>query len=197
MRSFFKFGAAVLGLALTTSAVRAGGDIPFSYTGVGGNIPDGNFSAFSLDLPAEIQNVLSLELVINDLSHTHPDDLKIFLIHPFQGVISILQDQGDGLDLSNVTVTFRDDAAAAAPDEGQILAQAYRPLGLANGTDGGLGQFVGVAGAGMWNLLVIDDSAGDTGSFRSFTLNGTYVPEPMTLSLLAFGALAAIRRRTR
>jgi len=194
MRIFSATMAAIAALGLGSTA-NAGGGIPFSATGAGGQIQDAFFSTFTLNVGPEVEQVLTLQLDITGLSHTHPDDLKVYLIHPFAGVNIMLEDQGDSFDLDGANLTFLDSASSAAPDEGQILSQAYRPLGLVRGVDGGLGDFVGISGAGTWSLLVIDDSAGDQGRFTSFTVSGTYVPEPMTLSLLAIGAVAAFRRR--
>jgi hypothetical protein len=50
-------------------------------------------------------------------------------------------------------------------------------------------------GTGNEALLLVDDSPDDIGMIDSFTLRGTAVPEPMTLSLLALGAFATLRRR--
>lgn len=58
------------------------------------------------------------------------------------------------------------------------------------------GQFQGLSGITF--EVFSYNSAGDSTKavdFDNFTVNGTVVPEPMTLSLLAVGALALIRRR--
>ena len=43
--------------------------------------------------------------------------------------------------------------------------------------------------------VLADDSKIGDGSFESFTISGTIVPEPMTLSLVGAGALALLRRK--
>ena len=80
-----------------------------------------------------------------------------------------------------------------------FLSGTYQPEGLATGRDLGLSTFVdGTGGSPLpWYLVVIDDSAGGSGQFESWTLRGTYVPEPVTLSLLALGALTLLRRKRR
>ncbi len=45
-------------------------------------------------------------------------------------------------------------------------------------------------GISVYSLVVIDDAVGQSGSFESATLRGGVVPEPMTLTLLAIGAVA-------
>jgi len=195
----------VAGLAASSSSSMAGDYV--SYTGAGGDIDDNDLTAFFVDVPADFGVVTDLELDIRGLSHPFPDDLEIYLLHPTFATIKILQDQGDGVDLLGAFLTFRDAALNAPPDESNLvpnpmfdsraglITQVYRPQGLVDGSDGGFADFEGIPGGGRWGLLIVDDSMGDTGSFDGFTLR--IVPEPMTMSLLALGALAALRRKRR
>ena len=195
----------IVGLLITPVA-RGGGDIPFSFTedndGAGFIIGDNTISVSSLIMTPEIVEITSLELEITGLSHTYPDDLKIFLIDPFASAredVEIMNNRGDGLNISNVTLIFSDSATTLPPDEALITSGTYKPQGLFFGTDGGLNTFIGNSGGfpSDWILVVIDDAAIDDGSFESWTLRGTYVPEPVTLSLLALGAIVALRRKRR
>ena len=181
---------------LAALSAPASAQIPFSVTESGGAISDANLSMFSLTLPGDIGDLLSLELDIAGLTHTNPDDLEFILLKPTVGAITVLQDQGDGIAIDGVNLTFSDSALNAAPFGTELFSGTYRPL---SGPAEGFNKFVDgtSVGAGLWTLLVIDDSAGDSGSFDSWTLRGTYVPEPMTMSLLALGAVATLRRRKR
>jgi hypothetical protein len=77
---------------------------------------------------------------------------------------------------------------------GPIPSGTYLPEDSNN--TGGFSKYNGGSGGtDAWILLVIDDSPGDQGGLVEFTLRGTYVPEPVTLSLLALGALTFLRRR--
>lgn len=179
---------------MTAIASPASAQFPFSQTAAGGAIEDANLTMFSLTLPGEVGDLLSVELDITGLTHTNPDDLEFYLIKPTVGAITVLQDQGDGIAIQNVNLTFSDTALNPAPFGSELFSGTYRPL---SGPAEGFNKFVDgtSAGAGLWTLVVIDDSAGDVGSFGSWTIRGTYVPEPMTLSLLALGAVATLRRR--
>lgn len=194
MRSISAFMLA-MGLFMV-SATTASAQIPFSVTALGGDIDDASLTMFSLTLPGEVGDLTSLELDIILLSHTNPDDLEFYLIKPTVGAITVLQDQGDGIDISDVDLTFADAAHTPAPFASELFAGTYQPIGLSQAGEG-FNKFIGNAGAGLWTLVVIDDSASDTGSFESFTLRGTYVPEPVTMSLLALGAVAILRRKRR
>jgi hypothetical protein len=63
-------------------------------------------------------------------------------------------------------------------------------------SEGGMlnSAFAGVD-SDIWILAVIDDAGGDVGSLGAWRIAGTVVPEPVTLSLLAIGALTMLRRR--
>lgn len=170
----------------------------FNFNAPGGVIDDNDVTIFPLGVPASegIDQILSISLTIAGLTHSHPDDLEFYLAAPNLSTIKLLQDQGDGFDLNSATITFADSGPAAAPDEAGIISGlTYQPKGKAEGSDQGFASFINKSGTGQWLLLVNDDSAGDTGSFGSLSLRGTFVPEPATLTLLILGAAAALRRR--
>jgi len=187
-----------LWLAATTSPVSAyGGDTEpdFSFTAPGGSVPDEGIGVFPLFMMPHVNFIASLELEINDLSHDSASDLDIYLINPFGRFIEIMTDRGGMNPINNVDLIFND-MGTTIPGT-PIASDTYKPEGLFNGTDAGLATYVSKnGGTDAWLLLVIDDAFGDTGRVGSYTLRGT-VPEPMTLSLLAIGALAAVRRKRR
>jgi hypothetical protein len=196
MRSICAIVLAVGSLMAASAPAKAGTDIPFSVTSGGGTINDSFITLFTLTLPGEVDILTSLELDITGLQHSNPADLEFYLINPTIGSITVLRDQGDGIPIGGVNLTFSDSAGGPAPFFTELLSGTYQPLGVTQPPDdNGFATFLGSQGAGMWTLLVIDDSFGDTGSIDSWTLRGTYVPEPVTMSLLAIGALATLRRR--
>lgn len=192
--------AAIVGLLMGQIA-PAVEPMPFSFTNDDGftAIADNDLTVFTLTMDPEILVIESLQFEIADLSHSHPEDLDIWLLSPFGDDIKLMGDAGNGFAVEGVTLTFRDDSSEVLPDETQIFTGTYQPAGLASGRDGGLGSLLQSNGGFPlpWYLLVIDDDPSGTGSFGSFTLSGTYTPEPATLSLLALGALAILRRRRR
>lgn len=136
----------------------------------------------------------TLQLTLNGLTHSNSGDLDIYLIDPFGKTLEIMTDRGNGGTLANATLVFNDLASSLPPENGNIPNGTYLPEDAAH--QGGFGLYHnGLGGTDAWILLLIDDTPGDTGSISSFTLSGTAVPEPMTLSLLVLGAAAALRRR--
>jgi hypothetical protein len=213
----YKFALGVAFGLLVTSSPWARGDVPFpfSFTANGGLLPtvptdpdgpegplqpDGTtgFSLFTLSMEDHVPpigEILSLELVLNGLTHTSPEDLDIYLFGP-RGTtqLEVMTDRGDGLGVANLDVVFSDLASGfppLLPADGPLGGGPYKPEG-----QNGFGNFTGLAGGpGAWYLFIIDDSQGDQGALGSWTLRGTAVPEPVTLSLLALGALMFLRRR--
>jgi hypothetical protein len=147
--------------------------------------------------PYPMPAITSLELVLTGLTHTNGGDLDIYLIDPFGKTLEIMTDRGNNAGISNATLVFRDNVVAGLslpPENGQIVSGSYLPED-SNSTGGFSKYNGGSGGTDAWILLVIDDSAGDQGALGSWTLRGTAVPEPVTLSLLALGALTFLRRR--
>lgn len=190
------------------------GEVPFDFefTAPGGEIPEIDFdgdldgiSAFPLtmnsaEFPDGIASILSLELQLTGLSHTYPDDMEVYLIDPFGETLLVMFNRGNGVNIDGITLIFNDsggrlpldyDNSALDPSIPGNLATYYRPEGA-----GGMSNFVKQSGGtDTWNLLIIDGVPDDGGSLESWTLRGTAVPEPVTLSLLALGALTFLRRR--
>ena len=190
---------------MAASAVRAGGDLPFSYTAPGGLIPQigttQGFSNYPLFMNGThgtpvtgVPEITSIELVLTGLTHTQPDDLDIYLISPFGETVEVMTDKGDGIAVVNLNLIFND-LGSPLPADGVALAAGTYDTEDATG---GLSKYVGNSGGtDAWELVIIDDSDGDQGSLVSYTLRGTFIPEPASLALLGFGALAALRRSRR
>jgi len=128
-------------------------------------------------------SVSSIDVSINNITHPYPDDLDIILVGPGGQRSVLMSDAGGAPDLTNVNLTFAQNASTAIPDGTQIGSGTYRPAnyaGLAtlepNGVDNfpspGPGQsnfaadlsaFNGSAPNGTWRLYVVDDENLDTG----------------------------------
>jgi len=192
--------ASGFGLLLAATAVHAA---DFSYTAPGGLIPQipaggtQGFANFPLFMNGEVPQITSIELVLTGLSHTQPEDLDIYLISPFGETVEIMTDKGDGFALVNANFVFNDtvvpiDVGVPLPADGLALTAGTYDTEDATG---GLPKYIGNSGGtDAWELIIIDDSLSDQGNLVSYTLRGTFVPEPASLLLLGVGGLAALRR---
>ena len=206
--------ALMVGLVLLPASAFASGtpgppwDFEFTYvapTGGPTDIPDDSVRWYSLDLtlapPSPDYTITYLELEIVGLSHDRPEDLNIFLLDPLGEGIEVMDDAGDGFSVGSLTLVYSDFTGKEIPlphgaGEGALQAgpsTIYLPDGPEAFTDYD-GTEVGTT---SWFFVMIDDAVGDSGSFESVSLHGTAVPEPVTLSLLAVGALVTLRRRRR
>ncbi len=145
--------------------------------------------------------VSKVTVVLNNLSHTGPDNIDILLVGPAGQNIVIMSDAGGFNTLSGVTLTFDDAAAAPLPDNGPIPTGTYQPTNYVGG-DGASDSFTSPAPArtgattlatfngtnpnGTWSLYVFDDGTGDAGSIASgWTLNITTVTAEATTTSVA------------
>ena len=120
-------------------------------------------------------------------------------------------DQAGGFTpITNVTLTFDDEASSSLPFGGPITSGSYKPTNFAP-TDtfappslaagpysSSLSVFDGTLPNGIWNLFVKDFSAGDGGSISGgFGLQVT-TPEPESFLLFGLGliVMASVLRRT-
>lgn len=204
--------ALMVGLALIPASAMATDrpgppwDFQFTYadpTGGPTGIPDNSVRWYPLDLTFLAiplgSPITYLELEIVGLTHTRPEDLNFFLLDPLGAGIEVMDDAGDGFSLADITLIYSDFTGKEIPlphgaGEGP-LAPGPGTVYLPDGPEAFTNYDGTPLDSASWILVVIDDSEGDSGSFQSVSLQG--IPEPMTLSLLAVGALVALRRRRR
>jgi len=192
------------------ASAQAGFDFSFTAAGTSGvGIGPGGIGLFPLDMvgasgltndatglpePSPF-SIASVELEISGLTHPSPMDLTVLLLDPFGRNVVVMDGQGGAFAVSGVDLTFNDAAAAALPIGAPISTGTFLP------SLNSFSQFDN-SGTDAWLLVVINDvrnnqlAGGDPAGFDSFTLRGV-VPEPMTLSLLALGAMATLRRSRR
>lgn len=185
------------GLFAASPVLAEGTGTPFffEFKGVGGPIPskdsdgDGSgHSLFTIVFNQPVEKIISLEVELRGLTHTEPTDLDIYLYNLGGNNVELMTDRGDSVPVEKVDLVFSDFTKELPSENGELLDGTYAPesgnlLSLAN------------QGSDVWILLIIDDSPGDTGSLNQWFIRGIGVPEPMSLSLLAVGAIAMIRRR--
>jgi subtilisin-like proprotein convertase family protein len=199
---------AVLALALCASA--HGGLYTYNY-GVNGAIPDNSIIGLTdahaisgLNSPiTDIQVTLNISGGFNgDLyGYLRLNDSPLVVLVNRVGVTS---GNPDGYANSGMLVTL---SASAANDIHfyQNYSPAYNSSGQVTGnwqadgrtspldtSRGSLSSFNGLDPNGTWTLFFADRSAGDQSTLVGWSLDITTVPEPVTVALAVFAALAAI-----
>jgi subtilisin-like proprotein convertase family protein len=130
--------------------------------------------------------ITDVNVRINNLSHTFPDDIAFLLVSPDNTRKFVLQsDSGGGVDVSNLTYTFDDQAASGIPNDGPMPVNNGSVSPSSVGDDDGMpapapalpysqppsagtatlnGTFGGINPNGTWKLFVVDFIEGDEGS---------------------------------
>jgi subtilisin-like proprotein convertase family protein len=142
--------------------------------------------------------VLKVEVTLNNISHTYPDDIDIILVSPGGQSAYLMSDAGGSDDITGVTLTFADDAPALLPDASLITSGTYLPSDYipsdtfpapapAGPYATSLSVFNGINPTGDWSLYVFDDAAGDQGAIAGgWTLTLTMSAATVT-DALPFG----------
>lgn len=145
------------GLVATVSSI----DVPLA-------IPDVTTvtSRLNVALPAGI--ITDVDVVNLSIDHTHDGDLIIDLISPANTQINLVNRRGGSSD-NYINTTLNDEATTAVGDGTAPFSGAFKP-------EQSLAAFDGQVANGVWQLVVRDATANDTGVLRSwslrFTLNG-------------------------
>jgi hypothetical protein len=200
MKSILVFTIALAGVsAHATQFVFSHGPIEIPTSGASNPSPI-VFNAVGLD------NVIqSVELSVNGISHTFPDDISGHLLNPAGAGVRLFSGPGAGDPAVNLTWLFTDSAAAPLPDTGTLTSGSFQPGqnqwndlpigGPAITYGSAFSVWNGTNGNGTWNMYISDHIAGDGGSVQSVDLIINTVPEPASMAALGIGLAALLRRR--
>jgi subtilisin-like proprotein convertase family protein len=162
-----------------------------------------------------IGTITDVNVIINGLNHTSPDNIDILLVGPNGEKIILMSDAGGPHDVTDMNITFDDSASSNLPNGSALISGSFKPTNH-NGNGGPddsfpapapagtygslLSIFDGTAPNGDWRLFVFDDQgvSNDPGSGRmangwSLDIN-TAVAEPSTLVLFGAGLLGLAAR---
>jgi subtilisin-like proprotein convertase family protein len=125
------------------------------------------------------------------LTHTAPDDIDLAIVSP-DGVAEVLMTDacgaGPGTPISNVAITFDQQAGTSLTDDGPCATGTFKPTDIDIGegspdnfvapgpgasVDHNLDTMNGDDPNGDWRLFVLDDNVGDSGSIASWGLTIT------------------------
>ena len=157
---------------------------------------------------------MKVTVTLSNLTHSFPDDLNILLVAPDDKAVLLMSDVGGGLGLTNLTLTFDDEASSALPDNHSplIVDGSYRPTDASDpnerapvdffplpapvapyGTS--LATFAGSDPNGVWSLYIVDDQGFDHGNIgNGWSLQVTSLVEVnsgVVMSLAQNGAAMA------
>ncbi|MBH0158623.1 proprotein convertase P-domain-containing protein [Fictibacillus sp. 5RED26] len=127
-------------------------------------------------------NILKVTVVINNFSHTFPDDVGILLVGPGGQNVDLLDCAGGGTNAVNATLTFDDNAPSQIV--GPVVSGTFQPSAFCNRNynlsaptppfGSQLLAFNGTNPNGAWSLYVQDFVGGDVGIIDGgWTLNIT------------------------
>src|SRR4051812_25654491 len=142
-------------------------------------------------LPAVTTDV---NVTINGLSHTWPDDLDIVLRAPSGRQTILVTDAGGDGNVTGINLTFDDAAGTFIPPDGPMSSGTFRPtdsdeysFGTPSGALGtSMATFNGADPNGVWSLWVYDDSTSDVGQIASgWALNITAAPNAPTITAIS------------
>ena len=145
--------------------------------------------------------VADVNVTLTGFSHTFPQDVGVLLVGP-AGQRVVLMDGAGDTPVTNVNITFDDQASSSLPSSGAIASGSYKPTNFfpadafAPPAPGSppygslLSDFNRTNPNGIWRLFVQDFSAGDSGLISGgWSLPITAVPEPSALLLFGVGLM--------
>ncbi len=113
--------------------------------------------------------IRDVNVTLSDLSHTDPNDLGVMVVAPNGRAAILMGNAGGGGDVSDITVTFDDEAGAVIPSNGPLTAGTFRASKFQFPSDSSasyfpLSAFDSTNPNGTWQLFVFDDSSNETGA---------------------------------
>src|SRR5262245_21156485 len=207
-------GLVLLALAWAGGPAPAGADVatgtnpaPIAVPAAGS--ADGSGPASPYPSPITISGmtgtVTDVDITLTNVVHPIATDIDVLLVGPAGQNLLVMSDvKGDSGFPVNGTLTFDDQAAGQIPATGALGTGTFQPTNRldASGPDTfpapapspssatTLGVFNGSNPNGQWQLFVVDDAAGDTGSIGggwSITITTGVVAQP---GAIQFGATA-------
>jgi cysteine-rich repeat protein len=139
-------------------------------------VPDNDSLVSVIDVPPLAGTVFDVDVAL-DLAHPQPDQLDVYLVSPSGTTVTLTTDNGAGNDDVFAGAVF-DDQASGTPSAPNVRNFVYTnavPTGAIQPEEP-LGAVIGETAEGSWALVVVDDTGGQTGTLRGWSLSITTVP---------------------
>lgn len=120
-------------------------------------------------------SLIDVNVSLFGFTHTWPSDVDILLVGPQGQNLLLMSDAGGSFDANSINLILDDNAIQPLPYESALSSAIYHPTNY-GGTENllspapvsssatSLGTFNGTNPNGTWNLYVMDDTGGDSGS---------------------------------
>jgi subtilisin-like proprotein convertase family protein len=164
-------------------------------------IPDSGMAATypsQLSFSGVVGTVVDVNVQLHGLQHGSLDDLDIMLVGPGGQNVLLMSDAGGGA-APGLPLYFDDDVPSSLPDSTTPTLTNYRPTNYGAGdtfpapapapTGSELSAFDGTNPNGTWQLYIVDDTAGQSGSLTAgwllvvrTTKTTSVYPAPITVS---------------
>ncbi len=129
-------------------------------------IPDTTSASSGLTVPSQgLKQVVDVNVIITGLNATVPDNLSLLLSKGDANVTPLMGGVGGTAAVSNVGLTFDDEASRSIPDEGRLIRGTYKPATVP-ASFASLTRMDGVDPAGTWTL----SARGTSGSISGWSL---------------------------
>jgi subtilisin-like proprotein convertase family protein len=157
-------------------------------------VPDAGSTTATVDVANLPGRITDVDVALNNVFHTWPDDLDLFLRAPGSTqVVRLMSDVCGTGDLIAVNLTIDDEAGTSLPDDGACPSGSYRPSNVDTtevapaGTTlaDSLSAFDGGTANGTWTLIAADDAGGDVGQLAggfSLTITTDDAPGVTTIT---------------
>jgi subtilisin-like proprotein convertase family protein len=146
--------------------------------------------------------VTDVDVYLNGISHDYPADLDVMLVAPDGQRVLLMSDVGGVNPVYDRSLSFDDQAASSLTALNPLANGSFRPTNAPNGpvdsfpapapsaagAAGTLASLNGIDPNGTWNLYVVDDAVGDSGTIAHgwsirVTTDATANPYPSALQV--------------
>ncbi len=164
------------------------------------DIPDSGIASLypsSLTVSGLGGAVTDATVVLNNFTHTAPDDVDLLLVAPGGRKVVLMSDVGGAVPVSNLSLIFSDAATSSLPDEAALASGSFKPTNVGSGdtfpapapqgppSGTTLSALNGIAPNGTWSLFLVDDNGANAGSINggwSLLLNTSNTACGLTLT---------------